>query len=185
MTTDNATKAELWDIYDAQRNIIGTTTRYAALHEDSLRGGYHLVVHIWVLRSDGRLLLTRRAPEKEAWAGYWENPGGAALRGEDSLTAAVRELEEETGIRARPEELRLLEAHVEKTGIYDGYALFRRAPVEAIRLQPGETSAARWVTLGELDRLAEEKKLAGPIARRYRKLRGAIAGCLRERTAEI
>ncbi len=48
----------------------------------------------------GRVLLVKRA--NEPGAGLWSLPGGVVKLGEPLLRAAVRELEEETGVRGRP-----------------------------------------------------------------------------------
>jgi 8-oxo-dGTP diphosphatase len=48
---------------------------------------------------DGRLLLVRRSPELER-AGSWAVPGGRVEPGESVPEAVVRELYEETGLRA-------------------------------------------------------------------------------------
>ena len=55
---------------------------------------------IFVMRSDGaeRVLLIKGAPTKRLWANLYNGIGGHIERGEDALSAANRELEEETGL---------------------------------------------------------------------------------------
>ena len=92
---------ELWDLYDKDRRPLGRT------HQRGLPvppGAYHLAVIVVILNPKGEVLLTRRAPEKDACPGWWENTGGSVLAGETSLEAITRELREETGLAARPEE---------------------------------------------------------------------------------
>ena len=96
---------EFNDIYDENRRLTGRRHRRGTRWH---KGEYGLVVCVWVYDGKGNLLLTRRAPGK-TFAGTWENSGGAAKAGETSLQAIVRELYEETGIRALPEEFELLE----------------------------------------------------------------------------
>ena len=96
---------ELWDLYDKDRRPLGRT------HQRGLPvppGAYHLAVIVVILNPKGEVLLTRRAPEKDACPGWWENTGGSVLAGETSLEAITRELREETGLAARPEEFTLL-----------------------------------------------------------------------------
>ena len=91
-TTINAD--ELWDVYDENRNLTGRLHRRGDMMP---KGDYHLVVHIWLMNERGEFLLTKRAPNK-GFPGMWECTGGSALAGDDSLTAAIRESKEETGL---------------------------------------------------------------------------------------
>jgi len=59
-------------------------------------------VRVAVQRNDTVLMLQRC---DDLFPGYWNLPGGHALPGEDALSAAVRELCEETGLAADPETL--------------------------------------------------------------------------------
>jgi 8-oxo-dGTP diphosphatase len=52
------------------------------------------------LRSGDSFLLLKGAETKHSWAGKYNAPGGHVERGEDVLTAARRELQEETGLNA-------------------------------------------------------------------------------------
>ena len=87
---------ELWELYDGDKRPTGKTM----LRGQSVPEGYwHIVVGIWTITADGRLLLTCRHPDKP-WGLQWENTGGSVLAGEDSLHGALRELREETGLTA-------------------------------------------------------------------------------------
>ena len=62
-------------------------------------GLYHLVVDVLVQHNDGDLLFMQRALDRRGYPGYFEaSAGGSALSGEIAEQAALRELEEETGI---------------------------------------------------------------------------------------
>ncbi len=112
---------EYSDVYDADRNLTGRKhLRGMPWKKDE----YGLVVCVWVYDGKGKILLTRRAPEK-TFAGTWENSGGAAQAGETSLQAITRELFEETGIRAEPEEFELLETRRDRDAFYDFYCTIR------------------------------------------------------------
>ena len=162
---------ELVDLYDANRQRLGLVHRRGSRLQ---KGQYVLVVCVWVSDGCGRLLVTLRAPEKSASPNTWENSGGAAQAGETSLQAIVRELREETGIEARPEEFLLMEMDQTKDTLFDFYFLLHPVELADVVLQPGETVAARWVTLEEMDWMVEQGIVAQPIARRYRRHRSVL-----------
>lgn len=156
---------ELNDIYDKDRNLTGRVHRRGTPWG---KGEYGLVVCVWVYDGKGKLLLTRRAPEK-SFAGTWENSGGAAQAGETSLQAIVRELSEETGIVAAPEEFELLGSDRDKICHYDFYCLRSETPLEEIKLLPGETDDARWVTFAQVHEMIEKKQICKIIANQFLK----------------
>ncbi|MGI6255074.1 MAG: NUDIX hydrolase [Acutalibacter sp.] len=142
---------ELWDLYGPDRNLLGRThPRGTPLPE----GTRHLAVAVAVFNSQGQILLTRRSPEKEKHPGCWEITGGCAKAGEDSLTAACRELGEETGIQVQPQELTLLWTDCLSTAFLDIYAVERDMPLDQVVFQPGETDAAQWMDFSRWKRLA-------------------------------
>lgn len=87
---------ELWDIYDKNKQRTGRTMKRNdwCLKDDE----YHLTVLGVVMRPDGKFLITQRVMTKAWAAGWWEVSGGAAMAGEDSRDAVIREVMEETGL---------------------------------------------------------------------------------------
>lgn len=150
------------DIYDKDRNLTGRTHRRGTPWR---KGEYGLVVCVWVYDGKGKLLLTRRAPEK-SFAGTWENSGGAALAGETSLQAITRELREETGITAAPEEFELLSSARDRIAHYDFYCLHRSCDTP-VTLQPGETDAYQWVTFSQVHDMIAKKMICKVIANQF------------------
>ncbi len=151
------------DIYDEHRVFTGRTHLRGTAWQP---GEYGLVVCVWVYDGQGRILLTRRARGK-TFAGTWENSGGAAMAGEDSRTAIRRELLEETGIEARPEEFRLLRTVRDENCFYDHYCLHRELPIEQVVLRPGETDAAQWATFRQIHDLIGAGLICDVIARQF------------------
>lgn len=154
---------ELIDIYDKNRVRTGRVCQRGSRRRS---GEYGLVVCVWVHDGEGHLLLTRRAKGK-SFAGTWENSGGAAQAGEDSLTAVMRELREETGICAAPEAFEFLNSTRDGSNFYDHYCLKHPIPIEQVRLLPGETDDAMWVTFEQMHLLIEERKICSVIARQF------------------
>ena len=116
---------ELWDAYDREGNRLGfDLVRGEPLPE----GVWHMVAEIYAVTLDGRVLVTRRHPDK-IWGGLWEITGGGVVKGETPLQAAVRELREETGIVVRPQDLQPLYVDPRSGS----------GSCRTIRLQEGET----------------------------------------------
>ena len=154
---------ELNDIYDENRNRTGKLHRRPSKWH---AGEYGLVVCVWVHDGKGRLLLTRRAKGK-SFAGTWENSGGAALAGEESLQAVRRELFEETGIAAEESEFELLSSTQEGHFFYDHYCIKADVPLEKIVLQPGETDGAKWVTFRQVHSMIARRQICKIIAGQF------------------
>lgn len=151
------------DIYDADRHRTGRVHLRGTPWNP---GEYGLVVCVWVYDGRGRLLLTRRAPEK-SFAGTWENSGGAAKAGETSRQAISRELFEETGIRAEPEEFELLCSDRDRNTIYDFYCLHRAVRLRDTVLLPGETDGIMWATFGKIHWMIRSRRICRIIAGQF------------------
>ena len=130
------------------------------------RGEFGLIVCVWVYDGKGKLLLTRRAPEK-SFPGTWENSGGAAKAGESSRQAIVRELLEETGIRGKPEDFELLESRRDRDAFFDFYCLKNDTPIEEVVLQEGETTAAKWATFEEVHEMIKNREISRIISKQF------------------
>lgn len=156
---------EFNDIYDKNRNLTGRVHRRGSRWK---AGEYGLVVCVWVYDGKGNLLLTRRAPGK-SFAGTWENSGGAAKAGETSRQAIVRELFEETGIKASQEEFELLGSGRDRNAHYDFYCLKRQTPLEEIVLLPGETDGVQWVSMQQVRQMIRNGEICRVIGKQFRK----------------
>jgi len=147
------TKAdEIWDVYDVNRRLTGRTHRRG---DYLTQGDYHLVVDAWIRRSDGRLLITKRSPNK-GYPGMWEITGGSAVTGDDSLAAALREVQEETGLKLHPENGRLVMQYTRRDSHKDVWLFLEDFNIEDVVLQEGETCDKRAVTLDELQTIEDE-----------------------------
>ena len=159
---------EHWDLFDSARNPLGKTRQRGT---PGIPGEYHIVVSIWTVDFQENILLTLRDSAKESYPDCWENTGGSALAGETSRQAAVRELEEETGILALEDELVFLSTQTARDSFVDHYLLRKDVPLADIRLQAGETADAKWVTLPLLDAMIADLSLAKPIGEQFNEIR--------------
>ena len=104
----------------------------------------------------------------------WENTSGWVLTGESSVEAALRELEEETGIEATPEQVTLLGTLLKVQSFVDVYLVRVDIDPKSIRLQKEEAISYRWEDEAGLQVLHEEQLLAFPIAFEFEPFRTAL-----------
>jgi 8-oxo-dGTP diphosphatase len=108
------------------------------------------VVLLPVSYSDGRLGIVLVRRDIEPYRGELALPGGFIETGESWREAAVRELQEETGLLAEPEEVRLFDVH----SSYQGYTLLvfgALPPRPAASLPPSAPTAeaTEWLVVTE------------------------------------
>ena len=136
------TPPERWDLLDKDRVPTGKTLRRGEKRPD---GAYHIVVLGWVVNEKGEFLISRRCPQKNNPL-LWETTGGAKQAGEDSLSAIIRELQEEVGVDVRGCRPIFLGSRERVNGVYfDCWMFFKNVPIESVVLQESETCGAKWV----------------------------------------
>ena len=140
---------EKWDIL---RQDGSSTGRQAVRGGNTLKPGeYHLVVHIWIVSSTGRFLIQRRAYSKKLMPGEWAATGGAAIAGEDSYTAARRELYEELGIEGDHSSLKKLTRIKRRNSLLDVWVITADIAENELVLQKSEVADAKWVSRDTLE----------------------------------
>lgn len=135
---------EKWDILDENGLPTGKTTLRGRCMLKS--GEYHLVVHIWILSSDGKYLIQRRSDDKKLMPGEWAATGGAAISGENSFNAASRELFEELGIKSDEDTLKKVVRIKRRNSLLDVFVTMCNTPARDLVLQSSEVAEAKWVT---------------------------------------
>ncbi len=144
---------EKWDILNADGTPTGQT---AVRGRSNLKPGeYHLVVHIWIVSPNGDFLIQRRSDQKKLMSGEWAATGGAAISGEDSYTAANRELFEELGIPSNKQTLKKLTRIKRRNSLLDVWYINTDIKLERLRLQKNEVAEAKWISRNELKKMIE------------------------------
>ena len=151
---------EYWDIYDSNKQKTG---RKMKRNDWILKDGeYHLTVLGVIMRPDGKFLITQRVMTK-AWApGWWEVSGGAAMAGEESEEAVMREIKEETGLDVKGAKGGyMFSYHRENPGEGDNYFVdIYRYEMDFdesdLKLQEAETLGYKLAAPEEIKALADE-----------------------------
>ena len=166
---------ELWDLTDAAGMPIGLTHRRG--DPEFPTGLFHVVASVCVVRSDGLVLMTRRAEIKD-WPLAWEFPAGSALTGETSREGAVREVHEETGVQVETADLQLVGRVIEAEALFDLYVV--RVPGDPVLvLDPDEVCESAWVPLTEALRRCAAGEMAGPWTGRLDQLGARLTDLVR------
>ena len=101
---------EIFDIVDENGMPTGETITRAEAHEKGVR---HRTAHIWLVRNrDGKneVLLQKRALNKDSFPGRYDTSSAGHIQaGDEPLESALRELAEELGVAAKPDELEFVD----------------------------------------------------------------------------
>ena len=148
----------LIQIVDEHDNPVGAGEMYPS-HE---KGLIHRVVRIMVEDGDGNILLQKRSARMKRWPNCWDNSAAGHVDvGETYEVAAMRELQEEIGIKR---------SELEELGVYytdrpigniPHLRRFNRvyktiATADEAKIDEDEVTEVRWFTLEEVKQLIKE-----------------------------
>ena len=165
----NGKPLELLDIVDENGEPTGLTRERSVAHSLGTR---HRTAHVWIVRGKSggclpspgecQVLLQKRSADKESFPGCYDiSSAGHIPAGSGYVDSALRELAEELGIQARPEDLVRIGLHKgscetvfngvpfinrEVSGVY----LYTKSVDESLLcLQKEEVDSVRWMGLEE------------------------------------
>lgn len=139
---------EIWDVYDKDRIKTGKTMlRGRKFEADS----FHMVVHVCIFRSDGKMLIQQRQPDKEGWPNLWDiTVGGSAVAGETSQSAAEREVLEEIGYPLKLNAYRPSLTINFNNGFDDFYLIEEEIEINSLKVPSEEVQQVKWATKDEI-----------------------------------
>ena len=140
------------------------------------KGIWHGSIHVLIVNNDKtKTLLQKRCAEKKLYPNTWDIAvGGHISAGEDDITSAKRELEEELGLN--PEELKIekvdrVPEKLTNNGVISNeyvsiFIVYADIDINDIKLQVEEVSEAKWCTKEELNKFIDDKVII-PHVREY------------------
>ena len=157
---------EVWDLYTKYREKTG---KEHIRGEKIPEGCYHLVVHVWIRNNKGEYLISQRSADRPAFPLMWECVGGSVIKGESSIEGAIREVKEEVGLDLEQEAGKLLFSKIRGTDvkyeckayndIMDVWLFNYSGEVQLEAATTSEVADCKWMTVSEIRKLYEEKKL--------------------------
>ena len=155
----NGTSMELVDLLDENNEVTGIRREREVIHRE---GGLHRTSHVWLARRNEKgepeILLQKRAKGKDAFPGCYDiSSAGHIPAGVGYRESAVRELEEELGVKVAPEELLYIGQNESKVDtVFYGkpfrnhetsavYVLDRTGVSDRFILQESEVEEVKWM----------------------------------------
>jgi isopentenyl-diphosphate delta-isomerase type 1 len=137
---------ELFDVVDEADRPLYVLPR-SQVHQQRLR---HRAIHVFVVRSDGCLLIHKRSPTKEEFPSVWtSSASGHVSAGESYEESAPRELREELGIEPPLERLHWFAA-CEATS-HEFTVLYLAHCDEPIHFDAEEMTEIRWLPFDQIE----------------------------------
>ena len=146
---------ELCDVVDEFGNRTGQiVTRGTKLEP----GEFYLVVHGWIRDENANYLIQQRSAQLASDPAIWATTVGYVLADEDSLSGAIREVEEELGIRLLPAQINRFDRHTMQNRVEDIWlAEILRNSIGVPTLGP-EVAAWKWVSKAELEQMVSRSE---------------------------
>ena len=162
---------EYFDICDENGQPTGEIISREKAHEEGI---LHRTAHTWVIRQNGErteILLQKRSDEKDSFPGLYDtSSAGHIPAGSEPLESALRELWEELGIQAEPQDLRFAGTfRIQYEKEFHGkmfrdneaarvYVYEKPVDIEQLKLQESEVSEVRWFDLLTVAEELEERR---------------------------
>ncbi len=171
---------EVWDILDEAGNKTGKTMEKG----DEMvwqKGIYHQGADVWIINSNGQILIQKRSPQKKLEPNVWAMTGGSVIKGETPLETLKRETLEELGIELNTE--KAIKINHYKTGNIwlDEYIVEQEVDTDKIVMQDEEVSEVKFATFSEIEELYERNDF---IRNRWEFVREKIQAFLNKRNVD-
>ena len=139
------------DILNRFREQTGVTKG----RKELVKGEYRISTHIWVMDSNGRILVLKRSEQEDKFPGMWAQVGGGVVAGDTSKETVIKECLEELGLTVKEENMYYVASYIRTRDIVDVWLVRQNVNLEELVLQEEEVADARLVTLKEFDSMID------------------------------
>ena len=148
---------EMLDILNEDGSPTGKQVSKKEAHE---KGLWHRAAHVWLVNNNNEILVQKRAQHIESHPGEYDiSAAGHLSAGDSPMEGALREVEEELGIKLDSEELikigEISNQSTQHEGKYinkewdDVYVVRRDIPIEEFVIQEDEVELVKYVPITE------------------------------------
>ncbi len=164
-------REELLDVLDSNGIKTGEILPRKEVHK---KGLWHRIIVVAIVNEKNEVLIQQRSENKDKNPGMWDiSVTGHLSAGQDSLTAATREISEEVsvslGYSVEVRDFRFMFSYRKEEKVnddhydrqfYDFFILRQNGlTADNIRFQTEEVQAIKFVSINELNKMREEGKL--------------------------
>ena len=135
---------------------------------------YYLLEQVWIINSDNKILLTRRAFDK-SYGGMWDAISGHVKSGETDLEAVQREVSEELNLNIEKNEFKFIKSLIFNQTILDVWIVRKNIELEDLNLKDDEVIDAKFVSIEDFQTMLNNKELISRLSyflNIYKKLGG-------------
>ena len=140
-----------YKLANGDRVRIGTYIRDSEWQQDE-KNCYIVGINNWIINSEGKFLVQRRALTKKNNPGKWSSTNGLIQLEENGVDTVQRETLEELGLKIKPDQIALFEKnHIAGEHlVVDIYVTHADPKLEDITVQENEVDKVCFVSLDEL-----------------------------------
>ena len=155
---------EILEVVDGEDRVLGTERR-GVIHAEGLM---HRSAQVLLFNTSGELFLQKRSMDKDEFPGLWDSSAAGHLApGESYHQCALRELEEELGIRHPGNLTSLFKFRASADTGWEHCSVFQCISDSPVSLQAEEVAEGKWLSPGEMDHWIDSRRaLLTPAIRR-------------------
>jgi len=156
MNQQERSDRELCDVVDQSGTRTGgTVERGTKLGSNE----FYPVVHVWIRDDNHNYLIQQRGLHLESGPGVWATTVGYVVSGEESIDAAIREVQEELKIKLMPVYLNHIDRHVLDNRLEDVWMAEASRDALGTPIPGEEVEAYKWVSRKKLEELVNQGEM--------------------------